>query len=387
MLAVAVLWTGASYLTKQWLYGEQKFKQPLFITYTANGLFTLLIPLSIALERWRGEARPWRARGGHGATQAISLGACTVACAKPASGTRWSRAVPARHQLRPHTYIAWAAVFISPLWMAAQFTYNASLGDTSVAASTTISNMASVFTLGLSILVLRTVATARAGAGIALCVAGGVAVAVDAARGDASGSDGNTLGGDVVAVLSAVLYGAYTVSIRAWMPDDGSISPQLLFGYIGAWNLVLVCPVVAWTASEWAPQLTWGIFGSIIVKGLVDNVLSDVLWAWAIVLLSPTAATVGLALTIPMSLCSDAIFFQQAPGLWLVVGAVLVSAGFYAVVTDEQAAAPSVPDTPAATATSADIASPIMQAAGAEASAPAIAQPAHEGEQLPLLPR
>lgn len=53
------------------------------------------------------------------------------------------------------------------------------------------------------------------------------------------------------------------------------------------------------------------ILGFIVLNGLCDNVLSDYLWARAIVLTSPTVATVGLSLTIPLAFLSDALLGSQ----------------------------------------------------------------------------
>ena len=56
------------------------------------------------------------------------------------------------------------------------------------------------------------------------------------------------------------------------------------------------------------------MLGLIVLKGLVDNVLSDYLWAWAVLLTSPSVATVGLSLTIPMAAASQLLL----PSSWLV---------------------------------------------------------------------
>ena len=59
------------------------------------------------------------------------------------------------------------------------------------------------------------------------------------------------------------------------------------------------------------------MFGLILLKGLVDNVLSDYLWAKAVLLTSPTVATVGLSLTIPMAIASELLL----PTQWVVAAA------------------------------------------------------------------
>lgn len=49
---------------------------------------------------------------------------------------------------------------------------------------------------------------------------------------------------------------------------------------------------------------THGLYAQIL-KGFIDNVISDLLWARAVLLTSPTVATVALTLTIPMAMVSD----------------------------------------------------------------------------------
>ena len=43
----------------------------------------------------------------------------------------------------------------------------------------------------------------------------------------------------------------------------------------------------------------------VFCKGLFDNVLSDLLWAKAVILTSPTVSTIGINMTIPLSIISD----------------------------------------------------------------------------------
>lgn len=64
---------------------------------------------------------------------------------------------------------------------------------------------------------------------------------------------------------------------------------------------------------------------------MFDNVLSDILWARAIVLTTPTVATVGLSLTIPLAMLSDWIFNRDVPSWQLAVGSVFVIGGFITV--------------------------------------------------------
>ena len=73
---------------------------------------------------------------------------------------------------------------------------------------------------------------------------------------------------------------------------------------MGLFNAIALLPVVLimhTTGYESLHELTPSIFFLIVAKGLLDNVLSDLLWARAIILTSPTIATVGTCVCVPFS--------------------------------------------------------------------------------------
>ena len=138
-------------------------------------------------------------------------------------------------------------------------------------------------------------------------------------------------------ILQAIGYGTYTVLIRSLCPrNEDQYSMQLLLGYIGLFNAVALLPIAvkraffddncasaahepnlgfyngddyASLSSERVASSCEGItaivLAYLIAKAFFDNVLSDYLWARAVVLTSATVATVGLGLTIPLAFLSD----------------------------------------------------------------------------------
>jgi len=133
-------------------------------------------------------------------------------------------------------------------------------------------------------------------------------------------------------------YGAYTVMVRVYCPrDERCFSMQLLLGYIGLVNAVALLPIALYSlasssGSDGDNMLTWTILGFLIVKGLLDNVLSDYLWARAVVLTSATVATVGLGCTIPLAFVSDLLLgHTHVLSIRSAVGAVSVLLGFTVV--------------------------------------------------------
>ena len=131
---------------------------------------------------------------------------------------------------------------------------------------------------------------------------------------------------DLTGLFSAMGYGAYTVLLRHLCPKDKDrMSMQLLFSNVGLLNMISLFPVAIWLvvssqssedgispslglspedgavdgiAMTTTTTLTWTIFLFLILKVLLGNVISDYLWARAVILTSATVASVGLGLTI-----------------------------------------------------------------------------------------
>jgi len=116
--------------------------------------------------------------------------------------------------------------------------------------------------------------------------------------------------------------------------NHGEVPLPVFFGLLGVINAVGLLPIVAifhWTGVERLDAQVGRALPLIVVKGLLDNVLADFLWAKAITLTSPTVATVGLSLTIPLAMLSDWWLKGMPPSPGLLIGSVLVLAGFVAI--------------------------------------------------------
>lgn len=178
-------------------------------------------------------------------------------------------------------------------------------------------------------------------------------------RGD--NHSGSQLLGDLAGLISAIGYGTYTVLIRTLCPkDESKMSMQLLLGYIGGLNGLALLPVaikmvffdscdVSGGAASLPDDSKAGVAGAsmdsslsascenitlvvvayLLGKAFFDNVLSDYLWARAVVLTSATVATVGLGLTIPLAFLSDWFMgHDDVVSLQSVTGAIAVLFGF-----------------------------------------------------------
>lgn len=296
LVCVAVIWVAAAALVQE-LFSNGNPQLPFFLTWLNCSEFIILIVLRLVHEKL--------IPGG--------FKACGRAWVKPVEPTDWRGA-------------AKAALWISPVWFAAQGSYNLSLTGTTVSSSTILSTTSCVFTFILSLVFLKEKFSWLQLLAVSVTVAGAALTAFS----DSSASMGTPLG-DSLAIFSALCYGVYTVMIRRLLPDDSGISTSLFFGFVGVFNLVLLSPVIGTLAAlgiEDIRRVTASALVLILVKGLADNVLSDLLWARAIQLSSATIGTIGLSLTIPLSMLSDFLLHGITPRAMLAAGSMLVIGGF-----------------------------------------------------------
>jgi solute carrier family 35 protein F5 len=78
-------------------------------------------------------------------------------------------------------------------------------------------------------------------------------------------------------------------------------------------------------------EITGEVVGFITLNGFSDTVLADYFWARAVILTSPTIATIGMSITIPIALLTD-YFIKGVSATWISgLGASLVVIGFVLV--------------------------------------------------------
>lgn len=231
---------------------------------------------------------------------------------------------------------ACASLLICPVWFLAQFTFNLSLKYTTVTSNTILSSTSSLFTFLMSLKFLQEKFTWLKLFSVLLCMAGTVIVSFSDSE-TSSSTATNPAWGDVLCIASAIFYAVYTTLIRKKLPDEskgeGRASTALFLGFLGLFNGLLLFPialVLHFTGVEPFTRLTAVQFGLIIGKGLLDNVLSDYLWAKAVLLTSTTAATAGLTIQVPIAAAIDLIRGVKL-GVLEYIGGAAILAGFYGI--------------------------------------------------------
>lgn len=232
------------------------------------------------------------------------------------------------------TQVAKVSLLVCPFWFLAQLTFNLSLKYTTVTSNTILSSTSSLFTFLVSLAFLGEAFNWIKLISVLLCMAGTIIVSLADSGNGVNAIATSPLLGDFLALLSAGLYAIYITLIRKKLPDEkkgeGQASMAQFLGFLGLFNLVLFFPVALilhFTKLEPFHKLTWEQVGLIVGKGLLDNVLSDYLWAKAVLLTTTTVATAGLTIQVPIAAVVDTLT-GHAPSLMNYFGAVVVMVGF-----------------------------------------------------------
>ncbi|KAF5741258.1 hypothetical protein HS088_TW10G00254 [Tripterygium wilfordii] len=379
IVAVAAIWIAASFVVQSVVDAGVS---PFLITYICNSLFLVYIPI-VEIGRyledtygsllfWKNKkSRPVQELGE--SEQAVLLGVGDLVAKVEESTTQAAfveggeinqyRSVDSRAELVSNeldlpdqigvdedagkgidekgrwtrTRVAKVSLLICPFWFLAQLTFNLSLKYTTVTSNTILSSASSLFTFLVSLAFLGEKFTWVKLISVLLCMAGTIIVSLGDSETSLSAIASSPLLGDILALVSAGLYAVYITLIRKKLPDDdgkkGNASMAQFLGFLGLFNLLIFLPVVLilnFSKLEPLSALTWKQVGLIVGKGLLDNVLSDYLWAKAILLTTTTVATAGLTIQVPLAAIVDSLT-GNAPHLTDYLGALAVMFGFVGI--------------------------------------------------------
>lgn len=338
IITVASIWIAASFVVQSVVDAGVS---PFLVTYICNSLFVVYIPL-IEIVRflqdkygtllfWRNkkeseenillddDAETSKLVVADGREQIIDQ---NVDMGLDAKG-RWTR-----------SRVAKVSLFICPFWFLAQLTFNLSLKYTTVTSNTILSSSSSLFTFLVSLVFLGEVFTWVKLFSVLLCMGGTIIVSLGDSKSGSSKVASNPILGDILSLVSAAMYAVYITLIRKKLPDDdgkrGHASMAQFLGYLGLFNMLIFLPiplVLNFANLEPFNTLTWKQLGLIVGKGMFDNVLSDLLWAKAILLTSTTVATAGLTIQVPLAAIVDSLT-GNAPPVMDYIGAAAVMVGF-----------------------------------------------------------
>jgi solute carrier family 35 protein F5 len=301
LLGVVLIWVISGELI-EFIFTNQNFSAPFFITYFNTGLFTLYLLGFLFRPAWWGDAgppswMPWMRLQCLGRTHEPCLAkhqsedvdeAAPTLQADSTAGPAESSDQPTMLSMRD---VAWIALGFCPLWFGANYLYNLSLSFTSVASATILSATSSLFTFGLSCACKVEKPTVWKLAGLLIMLGGVVLVSLL----DTSNERGDSIVGDAFALAGAVIYAGYAVYLKTRL-DERRVHMPMFFGFVGLFNILLMWPlglVLHFTGWEQLRPIPGAVVGSLFANGLVGTVISDYLWVLAVLLVSPVVATAG----------------------------------------------------------------------------------------------
>lgn len=210
-----------------------------------------------------------------------------------------------------------------PLWFMANYFYNSSLSLTSVSSSTILSSTSGLFTLILSICVLGESPDFCKFFAALLSFSGVVIISIED-----SNSESESVLGDLLALLSAVFYSLYCIYLSKY---SKVVRLSHLFGFVGLLNVIFLWPgfiVLDYTGIEHFELPNLRVLLFLMINGFFGTFLSDLLWAYSIKLLNPVICTLGITLTIPLSMLVDLLANDKSFTFAYFVGCVLIVVGF-----------------------------------------------------------
>jgi len=355
LIICVIIWSGTSIAT-QYLFSGNSFESPYFITYIAN--FTLSLQFILYRFRKIKNKPPFK----HNQQQQENyidtverniyndVDDLNDDCNKRLLDSTEKIAALAEginvniDNSYSHLDIIKAALLLAPMWFLSNVTWNYALRMTSNSSCTIINNLAASFTLIFSSTLGLEKITLGKVLGLLLCFGGAVCVGFEDKSNYDADLEKTRFWGDIVALSSAALDGMYITCIRLKVPDDtdpqdGGLSMQLVFGYIGIINLFALLPLsMAFLVINFddVDSITIGIIAFIFINTCFDNLIADFLWGRATLLTSPTIATLTMSLTIPIAMVSDTVLGKSyaSEKKLSIIGAILVVFGFILVTFD-----------------------------------------------------
>ncbi|KAJ9376130.1 hypothetical protein DTO063F5_8973 [Paecilomyces variotii] len=372
LLFVVVLWTASNFLAST-IFADNTYSKPFFLTYVNTSLFILpLIPI-ITKRFWQ----LWRTgRLSHIKSIRSLLGELDWHDTKEeehgfyhavddderlegegSDARRWSLpdpdAVPGPREqngklgLRATARLSFEFCL---LWFMANYFAMACLQYTTVGSTTILTSTSGVWTLIFGAVIGVEKVTLRKFFGVFASLVGIILISrVDlTSSDDPTGqttsepnpgsfphkSPGEIALGDAMAAFSAIVYGIYTIVMKKQVGDESRVNMQLFFGLVGLFNTFLLWPgfiILHFTGIERFAFPDTNRVWMIILVNSVTSLTSDICWAYAMLLTTPLVVTVGLSLTIPLSLVGQIILQDQyaSPLYW--VGAAIVFLSFLLV--------------------------------------------------------
>ncbi|KIN04990.1 hypothetical protein OIDMADRAFT_39431 [Oidiodendron maius Zn] len=360
LLSVTVfLWTASNFLAS-YIFADNTFSKPYFVTYLNTSCFAVsLFPIFLRapyrrnlseiraaiLEYFQSSKKSnrWGRRKSTDSTEdPLSTSETRLLGDGESPGERLSGTYPLADSDGPLGFRDTVAISLefSLLWFTANYLVAACLEYTSVASSTILTSMSSIFTLLFGALMGVEHFSFRKLVGVLACFAGIILISTvdlsdednDENRGKFPHKSQSQIAiGDAMAFGSAVMYGMYTVVMKKRIGNEDRVNMPLFFGLVGLFNVIFLWPgflVLHFTGVETFELPSSRKVWTVILLNSAASFISDYCWAYAMLLTTPLVVTVGISMTIPLSLLGQIVLNSQYTGAWYWLGAFIVLLSF-----------------------------------------------------------
>lgn len=358
LLFTVFLWTISNFLAS-YIFSDDSYSKPFFLVYVNTSLFAVsLIPMVIryvmktgvatiksrAVELWR-ETRygikPLKTQDGEDSGDAERL-------LVDDEGSLEALNFPGRRDEKLSLReTSWLSLEFCMLWFLANYFASACLEYTSVGSATILTSTSSIWTLIFCAIMGVEGFSIRKLLGVMASLAGVVLISTVDLSGASDGNRGNfphkttqqIAIGDAMAFFSAFIYGCYVTVMKRRVGNEDRVDMPLFFGLVGLFNVVFLWPgffILHFSGIETFGLPPTGKIWTIILVNSVASFLSDMTWAYAMLLTTPLVVTVGISLTIPLSLIGEMIQYAQYSSWVYWVGAGIVFLSFVFVNHESQ---------------------------------------------------
>ncbi|KAI0398339.1 hypothetical protein F5Y17DRAFT_411959 [Xylariaceae sp. FL0594] len=361
LLVTVFLWTASNFLAS-YIFSDHTYDKPFFVVYVNSFVFALqMIPISIkyvmqhgglaavrdqVLDTWKkGRRGGFRRPRSSAESETAMVEERLIDAADDAADEEESLATldvsrQSDDKKLPFLETAKLSLEFAMIWFVGNYFSSACLEYTSVASVTILTSTSSVWTLMFCAILRIEPFSVPKLVGVLASLSGVILISLVDLSGNGNDEDRGSFPhktqaqiaiGDAMALFSAVVYGLYVVTMKVRVGNEDRVNMSLFFGLVGTFSCLLLWPlffILHFTGIEPFELPPNGKVWAIILMNSLSSFISDISWAYAMLLTTPLVVTVGLSLTIPLSLIGEMIQYAQHASFAYWVGAVIVVLSF-----------------------------------------------------------
>ncbi|KAL8793935.1 MAG: hypothetical protein Q9195_003448 [Heterodermia aff. obscurata] len=348
LLITVVFWTASNFLASS-IFADNTYSKPFFVVYVTSLFFSTLLIFDLLRRSFPSD---WLVRTAfadkkdYDRDEDLLRASGSSSSSYLLAGERRTSSNFQRESANKHSEnfisvreTAKLSFQFSLIWFAANYFASACLEYTTVASTTIFTSTSSIWTLVFGALLRVEVFSFKKLLGVIASFVGillisGVDISGDHDKDRGSfphKSPGSIAVGDALALTSAILYGIYATIMKKGLVDEGRVNMSLFFGFVGFFNVITMLPgfpILHFIGIErFRLPPTKRVVMIILINSAI-SLASDICWAYAMLLTSPLVVTVGLSLTIPLSLIGQIFLNSQTSSGIYWFGALVVLLSF-----------------------------------------------------------